>query len=85
MLLGIFSILVPCQPAYPYLLAPGLRDLFEAFRKEVLALDPCVTEEFRGLQGRDKLRRCGAASKEAAPDIEHRFPRSTIQRGFATM
>src|SRR5207249_1334613 len=23
-----------------------LRDVFEAFRKEVLALDPCVTEEF---------------------------------------
>ena len=24
----------------------GVRDLFEAFRKEVLALDPCVSEEF---------------------------------------
>ena len=24
----------------------NVRDLFEAFRKEVLALDPCVTEEF---------------------------------------
>lgn len=24
----------------------GVRELFEAFRKEVLALDPCVTEEF---------------------------------------
>lgn len=24
----------------------GVRDLFQAFRKEVLALDPCVTEEF---------------------------------------
>ena len=23
-----------------------MRELFEAFRKEVLALDPCVTEEF---------------------------------------
>lgn len=31
---------------HPHLLAPGLRDVFEAFRKEVLALDPCVTEEF---------------------------------------
>jgi uncharacterized protein with ParB-like and HNH nuclease domain/predicted transport protein len=31
---------------HPYLLAPGLRDVFEAFRKEVLALDPCVSEEF---------------------------------------
>ena len=29
-------------------LSPGssIRDLFDAFRKEVLALDPCVTEEF---------------------------------------
>jgi uncharacterized protein with ParB-like and HNH nuclease domain/predicted transport protein len=32
--------------AHPYLLASPLRELFESFRKEVLALDPCVTEEF---------------------------------------
>lgn len=32
--------------SHPYLLATPLRELFEAFRKEVLALDPCVTEEF---------------------------------------
>jgi len=31
---------------HPYLLASGLCEVFEAFRKEVLALDPCVTEEF---------------------------------------
>ncbi len=31
---------------HPQLLTPGLRPVFEAFRKEVLALDPCVTEEF---------------------------------------
>jgi uncharacterized protein with ParB-like and HNH nuclease domain/predicted transport protein len=31
---------------HPHLLAPTLRGVFEAFRKEVLALDPCVTEEF---------------------------------------
>jgi uncharacterized protein with ParB-like and HNH nuclease domain/predicted transport protein len=31
---------------HPYLLLPDMRELFEAFRKEVLALDPCVTEEF---------------------------------------
>jgi predicted transport protein len=31
---------------HPNLLASGIRDVFEAFRKEVLALDPCVTEEF---------------------------------------
>jgi uncharacterized protein with ParB-like and HNH nuclease domain/predicted transport protein len=31
---------------HPHLLTPGLRDVFEAFRKEVLALDACVSEEF---------------------------------------
>lgn len=31
---------------HPYLKSGAVRDLFESFRKEVLALDPCVTEEF---------------------------------------
>jgi uncharacterized protein with ParB-like and HNH nuclease domain/predicted transport protein len=31
---------------HPYLMAGPLREVFEAFRKQVLALDPCVTEEF---------------------------------------
>jgi uncharacterized protein with ParB-like and HNH nuclease domain/predicted transport protein len=31
---------------HPNLLVSPMRELFEAFRKEVLALDPCVTEEF---------------------------------------
>lgn len=31
---------------HPYLASGPLRDVFEAFRKEVQALDPCVTEEF---------------------------------------
>jgi predicted transport protein len=31
---------------HPHLLSPTVRPLFEAFRKAVLALDPCVTEEF---------------------------------------
>jgi predicted transport protein len=31
---------------HPHLLSPNMRELFEGFRKEVLALDPCVTEEF---------------------------------------
>lgn len=31
---------------HPYLLTGAVQLLFEAFRKEVLALDPCVTEEF---------------------------------------
>lgn len=34
---------------HPHLLTPGMREVFEAFRKEVLALDPCVTEEFMKL------------------------------------
>lgn len=31
---------------HPYLLSEPVRSIFEAFRKEVLSLDPCVTEEF---------------------------------------
>ncbi|MGH8626915.1 MAG: DUF5655 domain-containing protein, partial [Gammaproteobacteria bacterium] len=31
---------------HPNLATGHLRELFEAFRKQVLALDPCVTEEF---------------------------------------
>lgn len=31
---------------HPYLLTGITKDLFEAFRREVLAFDPCVTEEF---------------------------------------
>lgn len=31
---------------HPHLISAAMRDLFAAFRKEVLALDPCVTEEF---------------------------------------
>lgn len=34
---------------HPNLLTPGMRPVFEVFRKEVLALDPCVTEEFKKL------------------------------------
>jgi uncharacterized protein with ParB-like and HNH nuclease domain/predicted transport protein len=34
---------------HPHLLTTDIRPLFEAFRKEVLALDPCVTEEFKKL------------------------------------
>jgi uncharacterized protein with ParB-like and HNH nuclease domain/predicted transport protein len=31
---------------HPHLITPTMLSLFEAFRKEVLALDPCVSEEF---------------------------------------
>ena len=34
---------------HPHLLAPGMREVFEEFRKQVTALDPCVTEEFTKL------------------------------------
>jgi uncharacterized protein with ParB-like and HNH nuclease domain/predicted transport protein len=34
---------------HPYLLSTGVREVFEAFRKQVLALDPCVSEEFMKL------------------------------------
>lgn len=34
---------------HPHLSTGGMRDVFDAFRKEVLALDPCVTEEFKKL------------------------------------
>jgi len=34
---------------HPHLLGGGMRDVFEAFRKEVLALDPCVSEAFMKL------------------------------------
>ena len=55
------ATLAECRPAqaatrsgytiedHPHLRAPGLREVFEAFRRQVLALDPCVTEEFMKL------------------------------------
>jgi len=48
------SAKVPANAGYtindhPYLLASGLREVFEVLRKEVLALDPCVSEEFMKL------------------------------------
>lgn len=34
---------------HPHLLSAKIRPIFEAFRREVLALDPCVTEEYMKL------------------------------------
>jgi uncharacterized protein with ParB-like and HNH nuclease domain/predicted transport protein len=34
---------------HPHLHTGAMREVFKAFRKEVLALDPCVTEEFKKL------------------------------------
>lgn len=31
---------------HPHLLSPAMRSVFEGFRKEVLALDPCISEDF---------------------------------------
>ena len=66
---------------------PGNRELFEAFRREVLSLDPCVSEEFIKLYVAyraetnfvDLVPRpggCGSAST-------WRSPRSTTRRGNA--
>ncbi|MEZ6092502.1 MAG: DUF1524 domain-containing protein, partial [Pirellulaceae bacterium] len=35
-----------CIEDHPQLLSSAMRPIFDAFRKQVLALDPCVTEEF---------------------------------------
>ncbi len=32
--------------SHPHLLTPTIREIFDAFSKEVFALDPCVTQEF---------------------------------------
>ena len=54
---------------HPHLLSAAMRELFESFRKEVLALDPSVTEEFLKLlcrlQGRDELCRCHTSGQTA--------------------
>jgi len=34
---------------HPHLVTPAMREVFEAFRKEVMALDACVTEDFMKL------------------------------------
>lgn len=50
---GVLMAYKPKSPAagysisdHPYLLISPMQEVFEAFRKQVLALDPCVTEEF---------------------------------------
>jgi Protein of unknown function (DUF1524) len=62
---------------HPHLLASPMREVFEAFRKEVLALNPCVAEEFsqalRRLQSRDELCGCGAAGKATAAVDKYGF------------
>ena len=56
----------------------GLREVFEAFRKEVLALDPCVSEEFMKLYVAYKAEWCRRPS-DCALDM----PRSTTRKGCA--
>lgn len=55
-----------------------MRPLFEEFRKEVLALDACVSEEIpealRCLQGRDQLRGRGAPTEPSPPIAQHALP-----------
>ena len=55
---------------HPYLLAPSMRQVFEAFRKAVLALDPCVSEEFLKLyvayKAETNFRGCRSSGKTVA-------------------
>ena len=70
-----------------------LRELFEAFRKEVPALDPCVSEEFLKHYKRYVAYKAETNFVDVKPrpgplrsDTEHGpFPRSTIPRGLCGM
>jgi predicted transport protein len=47
----VVALVSPSRPGYsiedhPHLVVGPMREVFDAFRKEVCALDPCVTEEF---------------------------------------
>ena len=63
---------------HPHLTAGPLRDVFEAFRKEVLALDPVrdgrIPEAVRGLQSGDELRGCRTTGEAFATLAQHGFP-----------
>jgi len=64
---------------HPHLLSPGLREVFEAFRKEVLALDPCVSEEFMKLYVAYKAEWCRRPSDCALACRDQR-PERAVQR-----
>ena len=73
---------------HPHLLSAGtLREVFEAFRKEVLALDPCVTEEFLKLYVAYKAETnfvdVVPQAKRLRLSSTWRFPRSTTRRASA--
>ncbi len=64
-----------------------MREVFEAFRKEVLALDPCVTEEFLKLYVAYKAETnfvdVVPQAKRLRLSSTWRSPRSTTRRGCA--
>ena len=73
---------------HPHLAAGPMRALFEAFRKQVLALDPCVTEEFLKLYVAYKAETnfvdvVPQAKRLRLDRSTWRFPRSTIRRASA--
>ena len=71
---------------HPHLAAGADARVFEAFRKEVLALDPVrdrgVPEALRRLQGRDQLRGCRPAGEAAAAVAQHDVPRDQRPQGI---
>lgn len=64
---------------HPHLLLPAMRGLFEALRKQILALNPCVTEEFLKLYVAYKAETnfvdIVPPGKAVAALAEHRIPR----------
>lgn len=73
---------------HPHLLAGPMRELFEAFRKQVLALDPCVTEEFLKLYVAYKAETnfvdVVPQSKRLRLSINMAFPEITDPKGICT-
>ena len=60
--------------------------MFEAFRKAVLALDPCVSEEFLKLYVAYKAETNFVDVVPRPSDCaypQHAFPKSAIRKGFA--
>jgi len=72
---------------HPHLTAGPMRDVFEAFRNQVLALDPCVTEEFLKLYVAYKAETnfvdVVPQAKRLRLSLNMEFPEITDPRGLA--
>ena len=65
----------PSSPAHGAGMREALRGLPQGGARARSLRDRGVSEAVRGLQGRDELRRCGAAGQAAAPDPQHALRR----------